>query len=525
MGSRRLVVIVSVCAALIAAILGAWAVGAGPFAEDERQTVKVMTFNVFYGGDDYDLEKHDWCATTNGCPATLDKVVEAIRATGADVVGLEEGEDNTREIARRLGWHASPRTQIVSRYPLIDPPGSEGAYVLVELDPGKVVAVSSIHLPSDPYGPYAIRDGATEAEVMALERSTRVPALTERLRRLERIVADGMPVFLVGDFNSPSHLDWTEASDTARKEIRYPVAWPVGTLAETAGFRDSYREAHPDPVAKPGFTWTPGGPESVKNDVHDRIDWVLATGPAETTASEILGEGDFVDTDVAADPFPSDHRGVTSTFSVEPAATPVLVAVADRNLQVGDTVRVAFSAPGDEGERLVVVPAGASGEPTGEQTTGGARHGTATLPTAGLEPGPKAVLLLGPDGAELSRSPFWLYAPGTPVAVAATRATYRRGEPITFTWRNAPGNRWDWVGLYEATDAEVPTDGSIPDDSGDYRFYEYTRTEVEGEGRLTETSQAGSGKWPLKPGRYELRLMVDDGYETIARSEAFTVTG
>ena len=166
-------------------MLGAWAAGAGPFADDEDVTLKVMTFNVFYGGDDYDLVEKDWCATSNGCPETLDKIVEAIRASGADVVGLEEGEGNTREIARRLGWYASPRTQIVSRYPLLDPPDADGSYVLAEVTPGKVVAVSSIHLPSTPYGPYVVRDGGREAKVMALEATTRVAALTERLRRLD----------------------------------------------------------------------------------------------------------------------------------------------------------------------------------------------------------------------------------------------------------------------------------------------------------------------------------------------------
>jgi hypothetical protein len=27
----------------------------------------------------------------------------------------------------------------------------------------------------------------------------------------------------------------------------------------------------------------------------------------------------------------------------------------------------------------------------------------------------------------------------------------------------------------------------------------------------------------LRPGRYELRLMVDDGYQTVARSKPFTI--
>src|SRR4029077_9397845 len=107
--------VVTVCVALGlvlgAALLAVWATDAGPFAEEERTTLKVMTFNIFYGGDDYDLETGDFCATSNGCPATFDQVVAAIRPSGADIVGLEEGEGNTKKVADRLGWYASPRTQ------------------------------------------------------------------------------------------------------------------------------------------------------------------------------------------------------------------------------------------------------------------------------------------------------------------------------------------------------------------------------------------------------------------------------
>lgn len=525
MNARRAAVIgLSLCATLAAAVLVAWAAGIGPFAEDERTTLKVMTFNVFYGGDDYDLEKGDWCATTNGCPATLDKIVEAIGSAGADVVGLEEGEDNTREIAKRLGWYASPRTQIVSRYPLLDPPDSKGAYVLVQVEPGKVVAVSSIHLPSDPYGPYAIRDGASEAKVMTLEATTRVPALTERLRQLDGVLDMGMPVFLVGDFNSPSHLDWTDAVAAKRDEVPFTVAWPVGDLAEKAGFRDSYREAYPDPVAKPGFTWTPGGPEAVKKEVHDRIDWVLVAGPAETVTSEILGESGFVDTDVAADPFPSDHRGVVSTFSVEPAETPTLISLDDRRLFVGDELPLRYHVPNGSGARVAIVPRGGAPE-NAVGDVGGDTDLSLTIPTARLAPGPYDAVLLNTESEVLSRAPFWLYSPGAATEVAATKPTLASGDPLGVRFRNAPGNRWDWIGIFKAADADVPTDGSIPDDSGDYVLYEYTRTEIEGAVTFSQRSHTGSGKWPLPPGRYEVRLMVDDGYETIARSEPFTVTG
>jgi hypothetical protein len=64
--------------------------------------------------------------------------------------------------------------------------------------------------------------------------------------------------------------------------------------------------------------------------VHDRIDWVLSMGPATATASSVVGEAGNRTRDIAVDPWPSDHRGVVSTFDVTPALCRVLVAVESR---------------------------------------------------------------------------------------------------------------------------------------------------------------------------------------------------
>ena len=268
--------LVAFAALLLASLLasGGWAPPIATATTPSAVTLRVMTLNIFYGGDEIDLHTGSWCHHPSGCPETLAKVVEAIRASGADVVGLEEGEHNTRAIADALGWYGSERTQVVSRYPIVDPPGANGIYVWIEVAPGRIVAIGNVHLPSDPYGPYQIRDGATLADVLALERSTRLPAIADQLAILPGLAAGGVPVFLTGDFNSPSHLDWTPAVAAIRADVPFPVDWPVSRALATAGFRDSYRAVHPDPVAIPGFTWTPGGPESDPREVHDRIDWV-----------------------------------------------------------------------------------------------------------------------------------------------------------------------------------------------------------------------------------------------------------
>jgi endonuclease/exonuclease/phosphatase family metal-dependent hydrolase len=96
---------------------------------------------------------------------------------------------------------------------------------LVEPAPGQVVAVANVHLPSTPYGPYEVRDGATKAHVLTVERTLRMPAIVGPLAVLEQLMAKRVPVVLTGDFNSPSRLDWTPAVSAVRSEVPYPVTW------------------------------------------------------------------------------------------------------------------------------------------------------------------------------------------------------------------------------------------------------------------------------------------------------------
>lgn len=531
---RRAVTALLSCAPFILAV---WTVRAGSAdtAESTMRTaapvpLRVMTLNIFYGGDELNLTSGTWCNRPDGCPETLERVIEVVRASGADVIGIEEGERNACVIAREIGWYCSARTQIISRHPLIDPPGGDGIYVLVEIAPGRIAAIANVHLPADPYGPYLVRDGAPLEEVLALERSLRLPALRDQLRVLPPLAAAGIPVFLVGDFNTPSHLDWTEEVAAVRPEVRYPVAWPVSVALAGAGFRDSYREVHADPIAVPGFTWTPGGPESVADEVHDRIDWVIAAGPAAARDSVVVGEVGGPDVGIAVDPYPTDHRGVRTTFDVTPGPMPILVAVAERRRSTGEDLVVRFHAPGRRGERVGIVPAGGgAADLVAVQSTGrgGPTDGTLIFATSGLDAGAYEAVLIGSRGRILSRSPFWLYPPGAPTTVATGKSEYVVGEPIDVSWSNAPGMRWDWLGIYAPGDSDTsPVSTSCNAGcygNGRYLLYEYTRTAIEGRTVFTENSPPGWVTWPLSPGTYEIRLLLDDGYQSAASSAAFKV--
>lgn len=502
--------------------------GAPPATVD----VKVASFNILYGGDevDYATGHPHWCQDPAGCAATMERTAAAIRASGADIVGMQEGTGNGCRIADLLGWQCNGRLQVLSRFPLIDPPGGDGVYVYVEVAPGRVLAMANVHLPSDPYGPYFPREGWTLDEVLALEADLRMPAIQPQLRILPGIAASGIPVVLTGDFNSPSHLDWTAAVSAARPvDVPYPIEWPVARALADAGFTDSYREVRPDPVADPGFTWTPGYPRERKGvEVHDRIDWVLHAGPVDAIASQVVGEAAYNGTDIAVDPWPSDHRAVVSTLRVTPAVPSAFAAATSRRLFVGDpqVVRIggAASLPGAS---VAIVPAGRPvGAAIASQATGAVASGAFSFATGGWAPGAYDAVLVSGGAIVGGRSTFHVYPAGTKPSVSVDRSTYVVGEPIRVSWRATPGWKWDWVAVTKKGAGNVAQSADCTGGycgAGGYLIWDYTGTAVEG--TLTLDAMAGVGKtaWPLAQGWYRIALYFDDGYALMAVSEPFQV--
>ena len=107
-------------------------------------SISIMTFNIEYGGTVVDL----------------DSILAAVRRADADVVAFNEVYGKVARLGRLTGYeYASRRLDLVSRYPLVDAPGSDGRYVFVQLAPGQVVAVTNVHLSSSDYGPRRLLDG------------------------------------------------------------------------------------------------------------------------------------------------------------------------------------------------------------------------------------------------------------------------------------------------------------------------------------------------------------------------------
>ncbi len=258
--------------------------------------VKVMSFNI-------------WVQGAHG----LSNVVEAIRTSGADLVGLQECNATTAQtIATGLGFHVLPASgcSIVSRYPIVDSQTiGSSTRITVEPHPGQRLHLFNCHLPAYPYGPYDLKNGQSQAFVINQENQTRMPPLNLLLNALQPWLAGPDACFLTGDFNAPSHLDYVD----------FP--WPTSVATVESGLGDSYREMHPGnrkfpgqfAYDEPGITWTPRTDQEPEG-VFDRIDFVyysLGDGATPTHSIEL-------DARNSANPWPSDHRAVLTTFTLTP---------------------------------------------------------------------------------------------------------------------------------------------------------------------------------------------------------------
>jgi endonuclease/exonuclease/phosphatase family metal-dependent hydrolase len=268
--------------------------------------LKVMTFNIWVGGN------------ASGQP--LSQTAAVIEAGGADLIGLQEQSGSTAALADMLGFYHHVQNgdiSYLSRYPITDvlPHGIE-----VEIGLGTFAHLFNIHYAPYPYGPYDLRDNPnlTGAQLIATADATRGPANRAVLAEMEPFLDAGTPAFLLGDFNEPSHLDWTAEAANAGLHFGRSVQWPTSLAAVNAGLIDSYRAIRPDEVGDPAETWTPGypAPNVSADEVHDRIDIIYHAGnDLAVTDVAIVGES-AAHADIVVTPYPSDHRAVVATYDI-----------------------------------------------------------------------------------------------------------------------------------------------------------------------------------------------------------------
>lgn len=296
------------------------------------QSLSLMTFNMWGAG------------ANEGLP--IDQTIAVLRAANADIIGLQEsraegddcigavcpgsGKDRSADIAAALGFHHYLQRQpsaanwfnaIISRYPITGALANDLG-VVIDVH-GMRVHAFNIHATDYPYQPYQLLgieyDGApflsTAEQAIDAARAARGDALV-LLRDAIDAAGDADLEVIFGDFNEPSHRDWTERA-AASGLHPIAVAFPFVLALEQLGFIDAVRAVYPDEVSKPAFTWTPRTAPTDPNDHHDRIDYVLVRGARFSVRSVTTIGEKSPESDLVVDPWPSDHRAVRVSLDIK----------------------------------------------------------------------------------------------------------------------------------------------------------------------------------------------------------------
>ncbi len=272
-----------------------------------------MSFNIWMGGG-----------------SSIEKTAETIVKSNAHIVGIQEAmrkNSNTAiAIADSLGWYSYQSNQsatIISKYPIVKTSDS-GKGVKIKVEENQFVWIFNVHLHYCPYEPYQLNgieycEGpllSTASEAIMSAWRTRGDEVTCVIEEIKEVQNENCPIFLTGDFNEPSWLDWTE--NAAKMNLcKMKVEWPATkNFSLQANMKDSYRTFYPSEVENPGHTWTTL-PETEKyQEVPDRIDFVFYWGNnVYLKHSQIVGES-VKFSDIVIENYPSDHRAVLSTFHI-----------------------------------------------------------------------------------------------------------------------------------------------------------------------------------------------------------------
>jgi exodeoxyribonuclease-3 len=260
---------------------------------------RVLSFNIEYGAPGY----------------PLDAALSVIRESKADIVAVAEakteaGEDSSARLATSLGWHhiflEANGSAVISRWPLQLVDAGAGV-VEVRRESQPLFYLISAHLTDFPYQPFQAHGipycyGRCQRTVTSPAGIARAAArargeAAERLAATAQRLARRAPVVVAGDFNEPSHLDWTaRAAAAGRCPAR--VLFPTSRRLHEAGLVDAFRAAHRDELKEPGITWPANEPGYAHRA--DRIDFIYVAG-CRVLACDVIHT-------------PSDHSAVLAVL-------------------------------------------------------------------------------------------------------------------------------------------------------------------------------------------------------------------
>ncbi|MDR6569228.1 endonuclease/exonuclease/phosphatase family protein [Chitinophaga ginsengisegetis] len=271
-------------------------------------TVKLLQWNIWHGG----------VHVGNNGP---NRIKELLLRTNADIISMQEAYGTQQFLNDTLGFHlqtSAPGANLAlfSRYPLEKHSSNDNFKsntAVVQLPGNRKVLIGNWWLR------YAYKHEYTDFyPIPGLNTNDWVKedselAVTDARKNLEQdidpvVAADtSLPVILAGDFNSGSHLDWTERA--AFLHYGYgPVLLPASGFMLERGYRDSYRELQPNEVTHQGGTFA-----AIYGHLQtSRIDFIYYKGPGiKAVSSKIIRTAPEID-----DVWASDHAAVLTVFDI-----------------------------------------------------------------------------------------------------------------------------------------------------------------------------------------------------------------
>ncbi|EYC21770.1 hypothetical protein Y032_0018g3521 [Ancylostoma ceylanicum] len=299
-------------------------IGLATLCECSRKdsSIRLMSFNVWTSGK----------SVYNG----LQKIARHIKKVRPDIVAMQEISDEAgldyivTDLADNWNWVRCttsetwfPDVAILTNLKIVGPctATSRAIAIPVETRTGRSLLIWNAHFNYKMFGPLA----AQMKMVKSSDQLLSVELLSGRVKNAQEVLDHPLtnewqrrnqPIVVAGDFNTPSHLDWIEA--TRKQHGGWVVRWPVTQLFERAGFHDAYRTLYPDANIHPGHTWSPIQRFSKEwgykyiPEPQDRLDYVFHSGPIRAVnatlycgtepLTEISTNGRYKRND-----YPSDH--------------------------------------------------------------------------------------------------------------------------------------------------------------------------------------------------------------------------
>lgn len=276
-----------------------------PDGSKHPELLRVLNWNIWHGG------RHLG-------PEGPQRVLDLIRSTRPDLVTLQEAYGSQEMIANELRMgllttSSDANLAILSRLPIKALPVSHGSFQSllseITLPQGRTLHLASWWLRYAAYGGGAyLNPGGDSSEWIADD--ARLSTADARSIIAKDIVPNrrpGVPLVVGGDFNSCSHLDWTAAAAPFHGGYG-PVPFPTSLLMEENGYLDSFRERHPDEIARPDGSFA----VIYGHKQHSRIDFIYHEGLSVLQADIIRTHPEI------GFPWPSDHAACLTVFDTMP---------------------------------------------------------------------------------------------------------------------------------------------------------------------------------------------------------------